>query len=186
MTLLGSLLSALANQASSTLETGASPGRLGNAHPSIAPYETFATADQTIALAVGTDGQFTRLCAAIGEPELAADARFVTNTSRVAHRAELKSALESALSTRSAASWVEIFTAANIPAGRVNTIGQAFELAASLELDAVAETPAMAPNGEEHVLRTVASPLSLSRTPVSYAAPPPMLGADQGASWLPR
>ena len=79
VTLLGSLLSALANQASSTLETGKAPGRMGNAHPSIAPYETFAAADQQVALAVGTDGQFRRLCKVIGALEMADDERFANN-----------------------------------------------------------------------------------------------------------
>src|SRR5699024_6893872 len=97
VTLLGSLLSALANQASSTLETGVSPGRMGNAHPSIAPYETFHAADQSVALAVGTDGQFTRLCEVLGIPELATDDRFTNNPARVAHRVELRAALEERL-----------------------------------------------------------------------------------------
>src|SRR5690606_7824101 len=139
VTLLGSLLSALANQASSTLETGASPGRMGNAHPSIAPYETFRAADQAIALAVGTDGQFARLCDVIGAPALAADPRFADNPSRVAHRSELRELVEARLSERPAADWIDRLTAANVPAGRVNTIAQAIELAESLELGMVAE-----------------------------------------------
>ena len=186
ITLLGSLLSALANQASSTLETGRSPGRLGNAHPSIAPYETFRTADQTLALAVGTDGQFARLCETLGEPGLARDARFATNEARVAHRAELKPALEARLVTRPAAEWIDAFTAANVPAGRVNTIGQAFELAETLGLDVVAATPAADEAGRPQQLRSVALPIHLSRTPARYGTPPPALGEHQGAAWLPR
>lgn len=186
VTLLGALLSALANQASSTLETGRAPGRIGNAHPSIAPYETFATADQTIALAVGTDGQFGRLCEVLATPELATDGRFATNALRVANRASLKTALQSVLVTRPAAWWVDACTAANIPAGRVNTIAQAFELAESLGLQTVAETTAVDAAGEARVLRTVATPISLSATPARYGAPPPGLGEHQGATWLPR
>ncbi|MBK0422676.1 CoA transferase [Leucobacter sp. CSA2] len=186
VTLLGSLLSALANQASSTLETGNSPGRMGNAHPSIAPYETFHAADQPLALAVGTDGQFARLCEVLGIPELAADERFATNPQRVAHRAELRVALDAALTARNAADWIEAFTAANIPAGRVNTIGQAFELAESLGLGIVAETRATGEDGAEHTLRSVATPIELSETPATYSAPPPGVGEHQDAAWLPR
>ncbi|WP_053382847.1 CaiB/BaiF CoA transferase family protein [Leucobacter celer] len=186
VTLLGSLLSALANQASSTLETGVSPSRMGNAHPSIAPYETFAAADQAIALAVGTDGQFARLCEVLGIAELASDERFATNPQRVAHRVELREALEQRLRTRAAEEWIEAFTAANIPAGRVNTIGQAIELATSLGLDPVAETQATAPDGTSRVLRSIATPISLSATPASYHVPPPGVGEHQDAAWLPR
>ena len=186
VTLLGSLLSALANQASSTLETGVSPGRMGNAHPSIAPYETFDAADQPLALAVGTDGQFARLCEVLGIPALASDERFATNPQRVANRAELRVALDAALRTRTAAEWIDAFTAANIPAGRVNTIGQAFELAESLGLPIVAETSAIGSDGAEHTLRSVATPIELSGTPASYQAPPPGVGEHQDAAWLPR
>lgn len=183
VTLLGSLLSALANQASSTLETGVSPTRLGNAHPSIAPYETLHTADQAIAVAVGTDGQFARLCEVLGIPELAADERFTDNPSRVAHRAELREALEGRLATRSAAEWIDAFTESNIPAGRVNTIGQAIELAETLGLDMVAETEAEAANGSTEIVRSIAMPISFSETPAKYHAPPPQLGAHNGATW---
>lgn len=186
VTLLGSLLSALANQASSTLETGVSPGRMGNAHPSISPYETFAAADQPIALAVGTDGQFVRLCEILDAPELAADPRFANNPSRVAHRFELRPLIEERLRLRPAAEWIEALTAAKIPAGRVNTVAQAIELAESLELGMVATTPAIDSQGDIHLLRSVATPISFSETPARYSAPPPALGAHDGAEWLPR
>lgn len=183
VTLLGSLLSALANQASSTLETGVSPGRLGNAHPSIAPYETLRAADQPIALAVGTDGQFARMCAVIGAAELAQDPRFTDNPSRVAHRPELRERLEERLRTRPAEEWIAEFTAAGIPAGRVNTIGQALELAESLGLGMVAETPALAADGSTQVLRSIATPIDFSATPAAYGAPPPALGEHDEAEW---
>lgn len=184
VTLLGSLLSALANQASSTLETGASPGRMGNAHPSISPYETLQAADQAVALAVGTDGQFARLVAVLGVPELATDPRFADNPSRVAHRAVLRELLEDRLRTRPAGEWIDEFTAQNIPAGRVNTIAQAIELAESLELNPVATTPAVGADGSEHPLRSIALPISFSRTPPRYQAPPPGLGEHQDdAAW---
>ena len=183
VTLLGSLLSALANQASSTLETGVSPGRMGNAHPSIAPYETLDAADQPIALAVGTDGQFARLCTVLGIDELAGDPRFSDNPSRVAHRAELRTQLEERLRTRSAADWIAEFTAASIPAGRVNTIAQAIDLAESLGLGMVAETPAVGPDGAVHPLRSIATPIDFSATPAVYGPPPPGLGEHGDAVW---
>ena len=184
VTLLGSLLSALANQASSTLETGVSPGRMGNAHPSIAPYETFAAADQQVALAVGTDGQFRRLCEVIGAPEMADDARFANNPARVAHRVELRAAIDDRLRARPAAEWIEALTAANIPACRVNNIAQAIELAESLGLGMVAETPRAAADGSTQVLRSIATPISFSETPARYGAPPPELDQHRGADWL--
>ncbi|MBC9943077.1 CoA transferase [Leucobacter sp. cx-328] len=186
VTLLGSLLSALANQTSSTLETGVSPGRMGNAHPSISPYETFAAADQSIALAVGTDGQFARLCDVLGIPELATDPRYATNVDRVANRVSLREALEARLKTRPAAEWIDEFTAAVIPAGRVNTIAQALELADSLGLEPVAETHALDDEGVERTLRSVATPISFSATPPRYGTPPPRVGEHQNAEWLPR
>ena len=184
VTLLGSLLSALANQASSTLETGKAPGRMGNAHPSIAPYETFAAADQQVALAVGTDGQFRRLCEVIGAPEMADDARFANNPARVAHRVELRAAIDERLRARPAAEWIEALTAANIPAGRVNNIAQAIELAESLGLGMVAETPRAAADGSTQVLRSIATPISFSETPARYGTPPPELDQHRGADWL--
>jgi len=184
VTLLGSLLSALANQASSTLETGKSPGRMGNAHPSIAPYETFVAADQQVALAVGTDGQFRRLCEVIGAPEMADDERFANNPARVAHRVELRAAIDERLRAKPAAEWIDELTAANIPAGRVNNIAQAIDLAESLGLGMVAETPSLAADGSTQVLRSIATPISFSETPARYGAPPPELDQHRGAAWL--
>lgn len=174
LSLLQSLLSALANQAASTLETGTSPARMGNAHPSISPYETFQTQDQTIALAVGTNAQFARLVELLGIPELAHDKRFRENVDRVAHRGELKSTLEEQLRLQPAQHWVDACADVNIPAGRVNTIQQAFELAEELGLDVVAKT------GD---ISTVANPIQLSDTPVTYTLAPPQLGQHQDAWW---
>lgn len=186
VTLLGSLLSALSNQASSTLATGVSPGRMGNAHPSITPYETFDTADQSIALAVGTNGQFARVCSILGVESLAADPRFADNHSRVAHRSVLRGLLLERLRTRPAGEWIDAFAAEKIPAGRVNTIAQAIDLAESLGLGLIAETPALGPDGSTQMVRSVATPISLSATPARASTPPPGLGEHQGAEWLPR
>lgn len=183
VSLLSSLLSSLANQAASTLETGVSPGRMGNAHPSIAPYETFNAADQQIALAVGTDAQFARLCEVLGVPELASDVKFSTNPARVAHRAELRQLLQARFAPAPASTWITQLTAASVPAGRVNTVAQALELAESLGLQPVARTEAVAVDGSSHEVKTVANPIWFSATPVRYTEPPPRLNEHRGANW---
>ena len=103
VSLLGSALASLVNQASSYLCTGRSPQAMGNRHPSITPYETLATADRPLVVAVGNDGQFARLCGALGLPDAAADPRFATNTARVANREALVALLEHVLAARRAA-----------------------------------------------------------------------------------
>lgn len=181
--LLSSLLSALVNQASSTLETGQSPRRMGNAHPSIAPYETMQTADTTIALAVGTDGQFQALTEVLGVAQLGTDPRFVHNEDRVSNRVELHDLLEKRLVEHPADYWLPKLTERNIPAGNVNSIAQAIDLAAELGLNPVAETR-LEQDGVQRVIRTIANPISLSHTPPTYLHAPPDLGAHQGADWL--
>ena len=178
--LLGSLLAALTNQASSTLATGASPGRLGNAHPSIAPYELFRAADRELVVAVGNDRQFAAFAAVLGLPSLAADERFDTNEERVRHRAELRAVLEPVLSGRRAAEWVEAFAAARVPAGLVNTVAEAFAFAESLGLDPVTVT---ADPRTGRSSRQPATPIRLSTSPALHRTPPPPLGADE-PQWL--
>ena len=165
--LLSSLLSALTNQATAYLATGESPSALGNAHPSIAPYEVFRTADRPLAVAAANDGLFARLAAALGAPYLAADPRFVTNTSRVAHRAALAGELEALLATDGADAWFERLSAAGVPCGPINDLGQAFALAERLGLRPVAESDGV---------RTVAHPVRFSGTPADYRQAPPVLG----------
>lgn len=176
--LLSSLLSGLVNQSSAAAATGRSPGRTGNAHPSIAPYEPFPTAEGEIVLAVGNDRQFQRLTATLGDPHLAEDDRFRTNSDRVGHRDELREALEALLSTRSAADWNDDLRAAGVPAGPVQTVGEALDLAQRLGLHPVVPVP-----GEGRVSRQVANPISLSRSPAHYVSPPPDLGEHQDALW---
>jgi crotonobetainyl-CoA:carnitine CoA-transferase CaiB-like acyl-CoA transferase len=169
--LLSSLLAALVNQGSAFTLAGAVAGRMGNGHPSIAPYELFAAADGDLVIAVGTDRQFAALCDAVGRPELAADARFATNDARVAHRAELREALEAALAARPAGDWADALTAVRVPAGRVNDIAGAFALAGELGLEPIVDVP----RADGTSARLTRSPIGLSRTPVSYrAAPPPL------------
>ncbi|GIE90148.1 CaiB/BaiF CoA transferase family protein [Actinoplanes regularis] len=175
--LLSSLLGGLVNQASGYLATGVAPGRLGNRHPSIAPYETLRCSDVPIAVACGNDRQFARLCRILDRPALASDARFIDNPSRVAHRPELVAALEDALAAATAAVWEERLTAAGIAAGVVRDIGQALDRASALGLDPLLETG----SGTQirHPVRyAVARPEPASR--------PPHLGEhdDLVRSWL--
>jgi crotonobetainyl-CoA:carnitine CoA-transferase CaiB-like acyl-CoA transferase len=173
--LLSALLAGLVNQGSAYTIAGAVPARLGNAHPSIAPYELLETGAGQLVLAVGNDRQFGALCQVLGAPELAGDERFATNGQRVAHRDALRAELEGHLARRTAAEWAAELTAVRVPAGVVNDIPGAFALAAALGLDPVVELPG--PDGEG--VRLTRNPIRLSRTPPSYrTAPPSLPGGD--------
>lgn len=169
--LLSTLLAALVNQASAYTAGGVVAGRMGNRHPSIAPYEPLRTADGEIVVAVGTDRQFAALCEVLGVPELAADERFASNPARVTNRDALAAVLQRALAARPATEWVADLTAARVPAGQVNDIAQAFALAERLGLDPIVEIPR--PDGT--VARLPRNPIGLSRTPPRYRSPPPSL-----------
>jgi crotonobetainyl-CoA:carnitine CoA-transferase CaiB-like acyl-CoA transferase len=180
--LLQSLLSALTNQASSTLATGVAPRRLGNQHPSIAPYAAFRAADRELVIAVGNDKQFRALAAVLGEPGLADDPRFASNAERVGHRDELRGAIEHALAAASATHWAEELTRAGVPAGAVNDVAEAIAFAEALGLEPVAAIDERDGAGSPH--RSVASPIGLSATRPAYRTPPPALGEHDGADWF--
>ncbi|CUH98766.1 CaiB/BaiF CoA transferase family protein [Leisingera aquaemixtae] len=127
MSLLDCATALLANQAMNYLATGESPTRLGNDHPNIAPYQVMAVQDGHVILAVGNDGQFQRLCGVLGLAEAKADARFQTNQLRVANRKALTAILEAVLAQWTQADLLAALEAATVPAGPINTIGQAFE-----------------------------------------------------------
>jgi crotonobetainyl-CoA:carnitine CoA-transferase CaiB-like acyl-CoA transferase len=124
--LLDVQIATLANQATSYLATRRNPPRMGNAHPSIVPYQSFATADGWIAIGVGNDAQFRRLCRALNVPQLARDERFATNTSRVEHREILIPLLQSAFMRASSSVWIAELTAVEVPVGPVNTLADVF------------------------------------------------------------
>ncbi|MFD8014794.1 CaiB/BaiF CoA transferase family protein [Streptomyces sp. NPDC058955] len=169
VSLLGSLLSALTNQAAAHLGAGVVPRAMGNRHPSITPYEVFEARDRPLVLAVGNDRQFRALCERIGRPGLAEDARFATNTARVAHREELTAALAGSLAARTADAWFEELTAAGVPCGPINDLAGAFALADRLGLGARLPEEAAGPG-------QVAHPVRLGATPPSYRSAPPRLG----------
>lgn len=171
VSLLASLLSGLVNQSAAYAGAGVVPARMGNAHPSICPYEVYPTADRGIVIAVGNDAQFHEFTGAIGVPALSSDERFATNSMRVVHREELNALIGPALLTRGADEWHEKLLAAGIPNGPINDMAEAFSLAASMDLDPRIIIPDA--NGNQcHV----ANPVHYSATPVEYRLPAPARG----------
>ena len=164
----------LANQATNFFVSGAAPTRMGNAHPNLAPYQPFRTADGQVVVAVGNDLQFRALCRVLGEEALADDERFRTNADRVGYRTALTPILEARTRSLGTAEWLAALDAAGVPCGPVNTVDQVFA-------EPQAQTRALVVEQTREDLaapvRTVATPVRLSRTPASYDAPPPALGA---------
>ena len=175
MALLDVGMAVLANQASGFLATGQAPGRMGNSHPSLAPYQDFPTQDGNMLLAIGNDGQFQRFCAAAGQPDWAVDARFTTNTLRVQHRSELIPMMEAVTRTRSTAAWIALLEDKAVPCGPINTIAQAFDDAQVKARGLRVELPRSAGDGIR-TIAGVASPLRLSANPPVLRNAPPALG----------
>jgi crotonobetainyl-CoA:carnitine CoA-transferase CaiB-like acyl-CoA transferase len=172
ISLLGATLASLVNQAQNAFVTGRPPGRLGNAHPNIVPYETFPTADQPIVVAVGSERQWPRFCEALGLPELAQDPRFVSNGDRVVHRAELRPILARRFAEGSARAWLAALDAASVPCGPINDVVGAFasDEAVALGMTVKQDHPAWG------VIRQVGIPFRLGDTPATIRTPPPVLG----------
>ena len=168
VSLLDSAFSALVNVAQNALVTGEEPGRFGNAHPSIAPYQPFRAADGWIAVAAANDGLFARLCNVVGRPELPADGRFATNAARVRNRAELVPLLEESFAARSADEWAAALDGAGVPAGKIRGVLEALQAAAPATVRVAHPTA-----GE---LELVAPPFHLESAPAPEAAAPPLLG----------
>ena len=169
--LFSSLLAALVNQGSAFTLAGVVPTRMGNAHPSISPYELYGTGAGELVLAVGNDRQFAALCAVLDVPQLAADPRFAGNRARVDNREALTRELVARLRLRPAAEWATLLTDARVPAGVVNDIAGAFELARTLGLRPTVDVPG--PDGS--TVSLTRNPIGLSRTPPSYRRAPPRL-----------
>jgi len=171
--LLDSQVSMLANQASNWLNSGVTPRRMGNHHPSIAPYQVFTAQDGHIIINCGNDGQFQRLCAALGDPTLALDERFVNNEVRCANRDELERALNSKLKTQTVAELIALLESVNVPCGPINDIPSVFAdehlKARQLEVSLDRE------DGVTFV--SVGYPPKLSKSPARYHKAPPKLGA---------
>jgi len=174
--LLDAQVAWLANVAHNYLATGQTPGRFGNAHPSIVPYEPFPTADGAVAVAVGADDQYRRLCLAAGRPDLGDDPRFRTNAGRVTHRATLIPLLQELFQTRSTREWVELLLSIGVPVGEINTVAQALEDPQVQARDMVREVDHPTA-GRIKLLGPVAK---FSRSELAVTAPPP-LGRDTDA-----
>jgi crotonobetainyl-CoA:carnitine CoA-transferase CaiB-like acyl-CoA transferase len=172
VSLLQSTLAMLVNQAQAALVTGVAPVRRGNAHPSIVPYQSFATADGEIAVSVGSERQWARLGPAIGMPELATDERFATNGDRVERREELTAILASVFAPEPSATWLDRLDAAGIPAGPILDIVAAFTTpqAQAIGSRVALDHPTLGSVDQ------VGIPFELSGTPASIRLPPPMLG----------
>ena len=172
MALLDTQVAMTANMAMNYLASGKPPARAGNAHPNIVPYQTFAASDGHIIVAVGNDGQFTRLCEIAGAPELATDPRFATNPARVKHRSILVPLLAERIGRKPMHFWSEALEAAGVPCGPINDIAQVFD-------DPQVQHRGMRielPHPTAGKVPLVASPIKLSRTPVEHRAAPPLLG----------
>ena len=185
--LLSSALSGLVNQTSAYVAGGVIPSRMGNAHPSLFPYEPLPCADGELIIAIGNDSQFRKLAEILGIPELADDPRFGRNADRVVRRNELRPLLEAALLDFTREELFQGLTAVGIPCGPINTVADGITFAEQLGLEPVVEIKA----GEEPgagTVRGVRNPIRFSETPPSYRLPPPRLGEhnDEVRSWLAR
>lgn len=166
-------LAALTNIAQYYLTAGETAPRVGNAHATIVPYQAFETSDGYIIIAVGNNGQFTRLCTCLEKPEWADDERFAKNSARVKNREVLVPLIREIVATKTTQDWLDIFREADIPSGPVNTMDKVFEMEQirSRDMQISMNHPlADAP------VSLVGSPLKLSETPASYDNPPPCLG----------
>ncbi len=170
--LLDCTVSTLANQATSFLATGTAPSRLGNAHPTVVPYQAFTTSDGHIVLAVGNDGQFARFCTVAGAAHLAEDPRFRTNAGRIVNRAVLIPELAKLMASRTSAQWITDLEAAKVPCGPINTIDQVFadpqvqhrEMQRARTLD------------QHGTVSILANPIHLDGYDTTHPSPPPRLG----------
>jgi formyl-CoA transferase len=172
LALLDSLVAVLANQGANYLATGEPPGRLGNDHPNIAPYQAFATADGSLILACGNDNLFRKFCEVAGCVALIGDARFASNGKRVENRAELTRVLAEIVAKRGTREWLAALEAAGVPCGPINDLAQVFG-----EPQAQARGLRMElPHPRAGKVALVRSPMRFSATPVQHDVPPPLLG----------
>ncbi|SPL87717.1 L-carnitine dehydratase/bile acid-inducible protein F [[Actinomadura] parvosata subsp. kistnae] len=178
---MSSALTGLVNQSSAYVAGGVVPFRMGNAHPSVFPYEPLPTADHDLIVAAANDGQFRKLCEVLGIPEVADDPRFARNADRTARRDELRPLLVERLVTRPADEWFALLVEAGIPSGPINTIDGGFAVAERFGLE-----PVVVVGEGERAVPTTRHPIRFSETPAGYALPPPELD-EHGAElrkWL--
>jgi crotonobetainyl-CoA:carnitine CoA-transferase CaiB-like acyl-CoA transferase len=179
--LLSSALTGLVNHSSAYVAGGEVPFRMGNAHPSVFPYEPFPTADNELIITAANDGQFRKLCAVLGIPEIADDPRFARNADRTERRDELRPILTERLVTKGAVEWFELLVDGGVPSGPINTIDGGFAMAERFELD-----PVVTVGEGDRAVPTTRHPITLSATPASYRLPPPELDehGEELRRWL--
>jgi crotonobetainyl-CoA:carnitine CoA-transferase CaiB-like acyl-CoA transferase len=179
--LLSSALSGLVNHSSAYAAAGVVPYRMGNAHPSVFPYEPLPTADHDLIIAAANDGQFRKLCEVLGIGEVADDPRFARNADRTANRKQLRPLLTEQLAKRGAVEWFELLVEAGVPSGPINTIDGGFAMAERFELEPIVQV------GEgDRAMPSTRNPIRFSATPVQYRLPPPELDEHGEAlrTWL--
>jgi crotonobetainyl-CoA:carnitine CoA-transferase CaiB-like acyl-CoA transferase len=181
VSLFASALSGMVNQTSAYVAGGVIPVRMGNAHPSLFPYESLPTADRELIIAAGNDGQFSKLCEVLDSPELSRDLRFAKAVDRNRNREALRPLLVERLRTRTAGEWFRRLRAAGVPCGPINNVEEGIAFAREIGLDPVVNVGV----GDDAV-PMVRHPLSFSRTPPRHELPPPALGKDneQIRAWL--
>lgn len=172
LALFDAQVSALVNVASNYLVSGKVPGRLGNLHPNIVPYQTFNTRDGEMVIAVGNDGQFKRFCSVIGMDQLATDERFITNSKRVENREALIPILEEKMKTKTSQEWLGLFNEEGIPCGPINDMRQLFNEEQVNAREMVVEVD----HPKAGKIPLVGSPLKFSRTSVKIERHPPLAG----------
>ncbi len=172
MALLDAQVAMTANMGMNYLATGKIPGRAGNAHANIVPYQTFAAADGEIILAVGNDGQFAKFCEVAGRPELAHDERFARNPDRVRNRQVLVPILAGIIVEKPMQWWSDALESVGVPCGAINNLAQVFD-------DPQVKHRAMKvqmPHPTAGTVSLIGSPIKMSETPVEYRNAPPLLG----------
>ena len=172
MALLDCIVALGGNQVTGYFASGKAPGRYGNAHASLVPYEVFETADGHVIVAVGNDTQWQRYCEVMRRPDLAADERYTKVTGRIVGREVLTEELRRIMRTRTTRAWIEALEGKGVPCGPINNYEQVFEdpqvQHRSMRVDL--------PRGDGGTAATIASPLRLQGTPPHYRLPPPQLG----------
>ena len=174
LALLDVQVATLANQAMNYLVGGKVPGRSGNAHPNIVPYQAFAAADGHLILAIGNDGQFRRFCDTAGAPDMGTDPRYATNAARLANREELCARIAALMAARSMDDWIAALEKAGVPCGPINTLDRVFR-------DPHVQARAMVQQVEHPLagsIPTVRNPILFSRSRMRLHRAPPLLGED--------